>query len=84
MESESHLVVLHHVTHLASLEVLAQQWAINGMSGVFYNLLGALHWILETQVGNTLVGDDDVDAVHGVVDVGAHGHDGRDAVVFLD
>ena len=84
MESECHLVVLHHVTHLASLEVLAQQWAINGMSGVFYNFLGALHWILETQVGYALIGNDDVDAVHGVVDVSTHGHDGRDAIVLLD
>ena len=69
MECESHLVVLHHVTHLASLEVLAQQWAVNGMSSVLYNLLGTLHWILESQVGYALVGNDDVDAVHGVVDV---------------
>ena len=84
MESESHLVVLHHVTHLASLEVLAQQWAINGMSSFLDNLLGALYWILEAQVGNTLVGNDDVYTVHSVIDVCTHGHDSRDAVVLLD
>lgn len=84
MESESHLVVLHHMPHLASLEVLAQQWAIDGMSGMLNDFLGTLHGILEAEVGNALIGNYDVDTVHGVVDVSAHGHDGRDAIVLLD
>ena len=84
MECESHFVVLHNVTHLASLEVLTQQWAINGVSSLLDDLLGALHWILETQIGYALIGNNDVDTVHCVVDVSTHGHDGRNAVVLLD
>ena len=83
MESECHLVVLHHMPHFASLEVLAQQWAIHRVGSLLDDFLGGLHGILETQVGHTLVGDDDVGTVDSVIDVCAHGHNSRDAVVFL-
>ena len=84
VESEGDVRVHHHVALLGEAQVLAQQGTIDGMSGMLNDLVGALDGILAAQVGDTLVGDDDVHRVGVVVGIGNHGHDGADAVVLLD
>ena len=49
------------------------------MGAVFDNRLGALHRALAAQVGDALLGDDDVDGVLAMVEVRHHGDDGADA-----
>ena len=84
VECEGDVGVHHHVALLGEVEVLAQQGTVNGMSSVLNDFVGALHGILAAQVGDTLVGDDDIYRVRVVVGIGNHGHDGADAVVLLD
>ena len=57
------------LTALAQTEVFVEQRAVHGVSAVVDDLLGALHGVEAADVGNALVGDDDVDAVLGVVNV---------------
>ena len=52
------------------------------MSGVFDDLVGALYGVFSAEVGDTLIGDDDVDGVFRVVDMADHRHDVRDLALF--
>lgn len=45
----------------SDLEVFAQQVAVHRVSGVFDDLVGALYGVFSAEVGDTLIGDDDVD-----------------------
>lgn len=62
------------LTPLAHLEVVEQQRTIVGVSAVVDDLVGALYGIEVTQVGDALVGDNDVNRVLGVVGMGHHRH----------
>lgn len=84
VECQGDVGVHHHVALLGEVEVLAQQGTIDGMCGVLDDFVGALQGILAAQVGNTLVGDDDIYRVRVVVGIGNHGHDSTDAVILLD
>ena len=50
MEREGDVRVHHHMSALGQLEVLTQQGAVNGMSGVLDDFVSALHGILTAQV----------------------------------
>ena len=84
VERQRYIKIVDDVTASREFEVLAQQRTVNRIGCMFDYFLGTLHRVLETQVGNTLVGNDDVDRVNGVVNVSNHRYDGADAVVFLD
>ena len=59
--------VVTRLSHLRDLQVVPQQLLVVGMSTVLDDALGTLCRRLATQVGNTLLGDDDVDIVLGRV-----------------
>ena len=61
-----HLVVVHELV------------AIVGMGAVLDNALGSLSGRQSTQIGESLLGDDHVEIVLGVIDVRGHGHDAGD------
>ena len=84
VHGEGDVGVHHHVALLGEAEVLAQQGTIDGMGGLLDDFVSALHGILATQVGDTLVGDDDIHRVRVVVGIGNHRHDGADTVILLD
>ncbi len=54
------------------------------MGAVVDDSVSALHGIKAAQVGDALIGDDDVDRVLGVVDVRHHRHDVRDLALLGD
>lgn len=64
------------------VQIVPQELAVVGVCTVFDDGLGALHGALATEVGDTLLGDEDVDAMLVVVDVRYHGHDGADGTVL--
>ena len=78
MESEGSLQGVRGLAELAHLEVFAQEGLVVGMRAVLDDALGTLYGVGAAQVGDTLVGDDDVDGVLRRVGVGDHGHDIRD------
>ena len=51
------------MSHLGNLQVVPQQLSVVGMCTVLDDGLGTLLGSLATQVGNTLLGNDDVDIV---------------------
>lgn len=59
----------------AQLEVVAEQFAVDGVGTVVDDYVGAFHRVESAEVGDALVGYDDVDRVFGVVDVRNHGDD---------
>lgn len=67
---------------LAELEVVEEQALVIGVGTVLDDAVGALHGVETAEVGDTLVGDDDVDGVLGVVAVGHDGHDVGDESAF--
>ena len=67
----------------AMVEVVEQQGTVVGVRAVVDDFVGALHGVLVAQVGDTLVGDDDVDAVLAVVGVGHHGQEGAPPLLAL-
>ena len=74
-----------HVRCLAAasdFEIVVEQFAVHGVSAVVDNLVGALNGVFSAEVGDALVGDEDVDRVFGVVGVGHHGHDVGDEAAF--
>ncbi len=52
-----------------------EERTVHGVGAVVDDALGTLYGVESAQVGDALVGDDDVDGVLGVVDVRCHGHD---------
>lgn len=75
MEAERCGEVVGGLSTLAELEVVVEQLAIHGVGAVVDDALGSLHGIESADIGNALVGDDDVDRVFGMVDMRAHRHD---------
>ena len=67
---------------LGDLEVVAEHLAILGSHTVIDDLLGTLTRTLATQIGYTLLGDDDLHRVLGVIEVRYHRYDGRDSAVL--
>lgn len=59
----------------AELEVVAEEFAVDGVGAVVDDFVCALYRIEAAEVGDTLVSHDDVDRVFGVVDVRHHGDD---------
>lgn len=66
---------------LGILEVVAEQRLIVGMCDLD-ELLGFLHGALAAQVGNTVLCDDCIDEVAGVVDMTGEGYDGADGTAL--
>ena len=67
---------------LANLHVVAEQATVVGVSAVFDDAFGTLHGVEAAEVGDTLVGDDDVDRVLRVVGMGHHRHNVGDKAAF--
>ena len=63
-----------------ALEVVPQQIAVVG-GAHFDDLLGHLAWGERAGIDQTVLGDDDVDRMLTVVDMGDHRYDGRDPAV---
>lgn len=63
---------------LGHLVVLQQLILVVGVSAVLDQALSALARRQSTEIGETLLGDDDVEVVLGVVNVGGHGHNAGD------
>ena len=59
----------------SELEVIPEKLLIHGVGAVLDDCFGTLHGIFVAQVGDTLIGDDDVDRVLCVVDMGHMRHD---------
>ena len=78
MEGEGCREVVACLSHFGNLQIVPQQLTIVGMSAVFDDTLCTLDWALATKVGHSLLGDDDVDIVLGVVVVAYHRHDRAD------
>ena len=64
------------LTVLSDLEVVTEHLAILRSYAVIDDLLGTLTRTLATQIGNTLLGHDDLDRVLGVIEVRYHRYDG--------
>lgn len=75
MESERCGKVVGCLSAFAKLEVVAEQFLVHRVCAVVDDALGSLHGIESADVGNSLLGDDDVDGVFGVVNMRAHRHD---------
>lgn len=75
VECERRLEGVGCLTAFAELEVIAKQLFVGGVCAIVDNAVSALHGVESAEVGNTLVGDDNIDGVLGVVDVRCHGHD---------
>ena len=63
---------------VCNLEIVPQQLFVVGMSAVLNDGLCAFAWRLSSQVGYTLLCDDDVDVVLCVVDMAAEWHNRAD------
>ena len=66
---------------LGALDVLGERLLVVGVRALLDDDLRALARAQATQVGQTLLGDDDHGVVLGVVVVRDHGHDGGDVAV---
>ena len=64
------------------VEVIPQELTIVGMGTILDDSLGALHGTLAAEVGDTLLGDHDVDTMLIVVYMRYHGHDGADLALL--
>lgn len=84
MESESGIESVGGLAGCAEFEIIKQQLAIHGMRAVVDDFVGSFHRVFVAQVGNTLVGYDDVDRMLAVVGVGNHGNDVADGATFSD
>ena len=82
MERECCRQVVMCLTALCNLELIPQELLVIGMSAVLDDALCTLHRTLATKVGNTLLGDDDIDIVLGVVVMTYHRHDRADGTVL--
>lgn len=65
-----------------NLQVIPKELLVVGVGAVLDDGLGTLHGALAAQVGDALLGDDDVDGVLAVVEVRHHGDNGTDAAAF--
>lgn len=65
---------------LGLLVVVGEDRLVLGVSALVDDNAGALTGGQAANVGETLLGDDDVEIVLGLVDVGAHGDDAGDTV----
>ena len=65
-------------------QIVAEQFAVDRVGAVVDDLVGAFNRIEAAQVGDALVGDDDVDGVFGVVDVRHHRNDIRNLAFLRD
>ena len=63
VHSEGSGQVVTGLAHLGNLQVVPQQLLVVGVCTVLYDTLSTLCRRLATQVGNTLLGNDDVDVV---------------------
>lgn len=70
------------LSSLAEFEVFAQERTIVRVRAVVDDAFGALNGVKSAQVGNALVGDEDVDGVFGVVLMSNHGDDVADAAAL--
>ncbi len=66
------------LTRCAQFEIVAEEFAVHGVGAVVDNSVGALDGIFVAEVGDALVGDEDVDAMLAVVGVCYH----RDDVAY--
>ncbi len=82
MHAEGGTQVVAGVALGGVVQVVPQELAVVGVCTVLDDGLGALHGALATEVGDTLLGDEDVDAMLVVVDVRYHGHDRADGTVL--
>ena len=64
------------------VQVVPQELAVVGVCTVLDDGLGTLHGALAAKVGDTLLGDEDVDTMLVVVHMRHHGHDGADGTVL--
>lgn len=65
---------------LGLVVVVVQDGLVLGVRALVDDDLGTLAGAEAANIGETLLGDDHVQVVLGLVDVGAHGHDARDTV----
>src|SRR5450830_1439392 len=65
-----------------AVQVVLQLGPEAGVGAAFHDQFGALRGRQATQVGQALLGDDDLDIVLGVVHVRDHGHDAGDGAVL--
>lgn len=66
----------------AHLKIVEEQRAIDRVSAVVDDLVGAFDRILVTEIGDALVGHEDIDRVFAVVGMGHHRHDVADQAAF--
>ena len=78
VHGESGGQIMVGMTALGNLQVIPQQLFVVGVSTVLDDALCALHGALSTEVSHTLLGDDHVHVVLGVVLVAHEGYDARD------
>ena len=67
MESECRIEGCRCLTAFAHAQVFTQQGTVVGMRAVFDDFMCALFGVFCSQVGDTLVGDEDVDRVLAMV-----------------
>ena len=68
----------------AQFEVVAEKFAGHGMSTVVDDFVSAFHRVKTAEVSDTLVSNEDVDRVFGVVDMGYHRNDVGNLALFCD
>ena len=82
MHAEGCTQVVAGMTLGGVVQIIPQQLAVVGVCTVLDDGLGTLHGTLAAEVGDTLLGDENVDAMLVVVDMRYHGHDGADGTVL--
>ena len=82
MHGEREGEVMRRLAVLGVLEVVTQHLFVFGSNAVVDDLFGTLTRTLATEIRYTLLGDDNLDGVLGVVEVGDHRHDRRDSSVL--
>ena len=83
VESQRGTHVLRFVTHRCDMrEIVAQQGFVVGVGAVLDDFPCAANGAFASEVGDSLLGGDNVNIVLGGVDVATHGYDARDGSTF--
>ena len=75
MHSECAGERVRRVSRFGHLEVLVEQWAILRVNAVVYDLVRTLDRALATQVSDTVLGDNNLNRVLGMIKVSYHRYD---------
>ena len=82
MEGEGGAERLRGVAVFGELEVLPEKIPVGGIDAIIDDQFGAFAWVLASEIGDAVFGDENLDRVFAVVHVRAHRDDGRDLAIL--